>query len=388
MRILIAADAPCDPDSGAAGTTYQVSNELKKLGYEVDNIWANDLPHKIKHWNLHYLLELPNAYVGVIKNKLKQRKKYDVIQISQPHCFLAAKYARKHLPNTILIHRSHGLELNAERALKPFIEKEKADIRSYGRKMLSRAMSFLLERHSHLAFKYCDGHIVASEQDREFLIGEFHVDPERIKVIVEGVPDLFINTPVKPLTPDRHKKLLFIGQFAFFKAPHILANIINQVLKLKSDIVMTWVCDQEHHNHVRELLDPKIQERVNLLPWMSQEKLIPVYDEHGIFLLTTLFEGSAKVHLEAMARGLCVISSKVAAMRDTIKNGENGFLVRAGAANEFTNRTLELLEDFALAKSVSQKAIITAQRCSCKDNVKESVEFYTKLLEKKKKVNE
>jgi len=328
MKILIAHDVPPDPNLGASGAVYQMSKSLQKLGHEVDNIWADDLPHRIKHGNLHYLLELPTAYVKVIKKRLKEGKNYDVIQISQPHCFLAAKYVRKYLSKTILIHQSHGIELNVEKVVKPFIDKEKVDKRNYIKKVVSKIIGFLLARHSYLAAKYCDGTLVLSSLDRDFLINELNVSSERIAFIPHGTPDLFIEGPIKQFTHPRHKKILYVGQFAFVKGPHILARIINKILKNKPEAVMTWVCHQKHHNKVRKLLDRNIKNRICLLPWMSQENLIKIYDEHGIFILPSLFEGSGLVHLEAMSRGLCIISSAVGEMGDNIKHGENGFLDR------------------------------------------------------------
>ena len=51
------ADVAANPDSGAAGTEYQTVDALRRMGYEVDTVWADSLPHKISHWNFHYLVE-------------------------------------------------------------------------------------------------------------------------------------------------------------------------------------------------------------------------------------------------------------------------------------------------------------------------------------------
>ena len=43
MKILVGADVPPDPNSGAAGTVYQTNAALRELGHDVDEIWANDI---------------------------------------------------------------------------------------------------------------------------------------------------------------------------------------------------------------------------------------------------------------------------------------------------------------------------------------------------------
>jgi len=383
MRILIAHDVLPDPNLGASGAVYQMSKSLQKLGHKVDNIWADDLPHRIKHGNLHYLLELPTAYVKVIKKRLKEGKNYDVIQISQPHCFLAAKYVRKHLSKTILIHQSHGVELNVERTLKPFIDKERINGRNNIKRIASRILSVLLARHSRLAAKYCDGTLVPSSMDRDFLINELNVSPERIAFIPHGAPALFIESPTKQFTEFRQKKILYVGQFAFIKGPHILARMINTLLEKRPEIIMSWVCNEKHHCKVRELLQPNIQQRVSLLPWMDQEKLISLYDEHGLFIFTSLYEGFGKVFLEAMSRGLCIIASDCGGMQDIINDGENGFLAPIGDIDTFVKITMNLLDNFSLAEKISKKAVITAQKYTWERNAKESVAFYKKLLKLK-----
>ena len=90
MRILVGAAVPSNPNSGAAGTVFHINKTLRELGHEVDEIWAPDIKRKIQHGNLHYLLELPCAYRNAVRERTETRQ-YDVIQLSQPHAFLAAK---------------------------------------------------------------------------------------------------------------------------------------------------------------------------------------------------------------------------------------------------------------------------------------------------------
>ena len=56
LKILMMADLPPNADSGAAGTEYQTMEALRRLGHEVDAVWADSLPHRIGHGNLHYCL--------------------------------------------------------------------------------------------------------------------------------------------------------------------------------------------------------------------------------------------------------------------------------------------------------------------------------------------
>ena len=95
LRILTVADFPPNPDSGAAGTVFATNVALRGLGHEVDEIWSDQLgPRKIAHGNLHSLVEQPQACRREVI-KATANKKYDVIMISQPQGYLAAKAMRK-----------------------------------------------------------------------------------------------------------------------------------------------------------------------------------------------------------------------------------------------------------------------------------------------------
>ena len=65
---------------------------------QVDEIWAEALGRRIEHGNLHYLFELPWAYRREVR-KACARQTYDVIELNQPHAYLASQ---DH-------HRQHGV---------------------------------------------------------------------------------------------------------------------------------------------------------------------------------------------------------------------------------------------------------------------------------------
>ena len=54
--------------------------------------------------------------------------------------------------------------------------------------------------------------------------------------------------------------------------------------------------------------------------------LISTYDSFNFFFLTSLWEGTPKVVVEAMARGLIVIAPRLGGLHHTIINNYNGFL--------------------------------------------------------------
>ncbi|KAF5437525.1 Glycosyltransferase involved in cell wall bisynthesis, partial [Candidatus Methanophagaceae archaeon] len=67
-----------------------------------------------------------------------------------------------------------------------------------------------------------------------------------------------------------------------------------------------------------------------------------LYRECDIYVQPSIVEPYGIAVLEAMACGKPVIGAKVGGMRDTIKDGETGFLVEPGSPNELAEAILKM----------------------------------------------
>lgn len=380
MKILLMADVIANPDSGAAGTEYQTANALQRLGHEVDAVWADTLPHKISHGNFHYLAELPFAYRRVMLERM-QHARYDVVHVNQPHGYLAAKALNANENRPVFVHRSHGLELRVSRELEKWQKKhQQVETRPWLRRQASRIVMPLLERHSREVAKYADGHIVSASECSQFLIDELGVPAKRIAVIPQAAPFVYLDRAAPPMTKERLSRLLFVGQYAYFKAPMIVASVINQIVKLDNDVKATWVTSKSAHSAVTELLSESARRRVTLLDWMTQEELIKIYDNHGVFLFPSFFEGFGKVFMEAMARGLCVVAANNSGARDIINHEKNGLLVPTGDVSKMTQTSIDLFKSFGRAQLISQQAAERAREYSWHRVALETAAFYESLI--------
>jgi glycosyltransferase involved in cell wall biosynthesis len=297
-----------------------------------------------------------------------RKVRYDVLHVDQPNGWLAAKSKP---PDAVFVHRSHGLALRAERVLSPWRAR-------YGppQHLANRLVAGLMARHSRLIAAYADGHIVSCRDDAEFLEKELGVPAYRIGLIPQAPPELFTTREAPPMTPERLRRVLYVGQFAFFKAPMIVAATIRQLAETRCDLRFTWLCSRVHHADVRNLLG---NTPVDLVDWMDAEKLIDVYDAHGSLLFPSFFEGFGKVFLEAMSRGLCVVSSNVGGARDVIESGVSGVLVPPGNADAFASAVLSLVADPHHAARMSATAASVARTYTWERVARETAAFYASL---------
>lgn len=380
MKILFMADVPPDKNSGAAGTEYQTIEAIRALGHDVDTVWADQLPHRITHGNLHYLLELPFAYRRQALARLEQQH-YDVLHVNQPHGYLAARAVRKLNRKTAFIHRSHGLESRGHREMSFWLETYGKENRTQLRSGVSNLMALAMSHNCRSISRYADGHIVSCTMCRDFLVEQLKVTPARIAVVPQAPTAAFVGRSPAAMTPERLKRILYVGQFVIQKAPMILAGVFNRLSRLNPELEFTWVCSKQHHEEARSLVDDHARDRLTLLDWMQQDRLLEVYDQHGLFLFPSFFEGFGKVFLEAMSRGLCVVAADNGGAHDVISNGLDGLLTPTGDASAMTRECQRLISDPQEAIRMSRAAAETARGYTWARVARETVAFYENRLD-------
>lgn len=364
------ADVFPDPNTGASGTEVATIEALRLMGHSIVPLWRDSFPHRIAHGNLHYLLELPWAMEAAVK-KACLSENYDAVVMNQPHGFRAARWLRSHPMRPIGVHKSHGLETLVNKVRREWSFSISAKPKSALRSFLSRGMERLLARHMKLTACFFDGHIVSASLCKNHLMEEYGVSSERIAIIPQAVVADFLECPLEKWTRERAQRLLHVGQLADVKGYHVLARAWNYLSARDNNLRLTWVCALEHHDLAAALLTPSARLRTTFLPWMPRTALREVYDRHGIFLFPSYFEGFGKVFLEAMSRGLCVISTAQGGSRDILREGENGFLIPVGDERALAEAAWKVTREGAAAAAIGLRAAATAKQFTWERTAKE-----------------
>ncbi|RMG45458.1 MAG: glycosyltransferase, partial [Acidobacteria bacterium] len=72
---------------------------------------------------------------------------------------------------------------------------------------------------------------------------------------------------------------------------------------------------------------------------------VPLYREVDIFVLTSDWEGTPNVILEAMASGLPVVATRVGGVPEIVQHGETGFLVDPEDEDGMVDAILTLIKN-------------------------------------------
>ena len=381
MRFLVVYNGPLNPNGGSSGTVWQTNEALRGLGHHVDVITENDIERSVRHHNLHYSIELPHRLLQATKRRLRSSS-YDVILISQPYGYLVGKWLRARGGDTVYLHRSHGHELAVSHQLASWTD-ALGEKRSYGRRLASRLLALRLNRQARLALKYADGTIVPSSFDRDFLIRSERADPARVRSIFHASVPSYLAAPTRPYTRERHQRLLYVGNFTRVKGGDLLWEVGTAVLRKFPSLSLTIVTNQSDHSKTIAGFGADVVGRIHAREWVTQEALMDIYDQHGLQIIPSRYEGASKAHYEGMSRGLGMVCSSIGAMSDSITSGKDGLLVPPGDAEGFVNALSQLVENYDMACEVAAKARLRALDFDWQKTAAEIVVYASELISQK-----
>jgi glycosyltransferase involved in cell wall biosynthesis len=358
LRILTIAALDRNPQGGAAGTIISCNEALRDLGHVVDEVWNNSLPQRrIRHHNLYSLLEKPKAFADVVSQLASNH--YDAIVVQEPQGFKVPAVLRSGGHRAAVVTLSQGIEKRIFPILAQWRHKLKASHQESPRSILSPLMNRLLNRHWSKVCQLCDGFLIVNEDDRTFLLEQQQVASSKVHLWKSGLDPAFRENRL-PLTEERLHRIIYVGQTAFYKFPRLIIDAVSSILEAHDTATFTWITHSDHHHELLNRFPDTIRDRVKFMPWMDLGSLIRQLDRHGIMLFPTIVEGFGRAALEAMSRGICVVSSRSSGMQDYIQDGKNGFLRDVGDTHAFVNTAQRLLEDFSLSEQISNAAAVTA----------------------------
>ena len=140
-------------------------------------------------------------------------------------------------------------------------------------------------------------------------------------------------------------KIAFVGRISEEKGPDIFCSISAAFKNRKFHLYG----DGKERDHLEE----KYQEQGNVI-FHGFRDMSKEWDDIELLIITSRFEGLPLAALEAMARGIPVISSRVGAMCNLINQGVNGWLVEVGDINAYA-KYIEHWSDFSLEEKMKMK---------------------------------
>ncbi|WLQ14631.1 glycosyltransferase [Hahella aquimaris] len=179
-----------------------------------------------------------------------------------------------------------------------------------------------------LCFKCSDAIVFVSQglklrYDKEYpeYCNKFHFIPNGVSTF-DGIPE-------------KKKEMQIITVGSLIPRKDIKVQLEAAKLLLEEGLGFKWliVGGGEQLESIRSFISRNsMEDHVELLGELPHHEVLRLYSESQIFVLSSLLEGRPNVVVEAMAAGLCVISTDILAVKDVITDGDNGLLFPCGDA--------------------------------------------------------
>ena len=232
--------------------------------------------------------------------------------------------------------------------------------------------------------------IVVSHFLKRELINWYHLNPDLIRVIHNGVDIYRFNPNVKggrvreAYSVGDAPLVTFIGRLAPYKGPQFLLEAIPQVLQEVPDTRFMFVgqarFDVPRVSYI--LQNQKIRKAVVFTGYVDDELLPEFYASCDVFCYPSLFEGFGLTPAEAQAAGKPVVAFKTCALPEVVQDGVTGLLVPPRDSSSLAKAIVRLLRDTELRKRMGTQAGIDAKRkFSWENAARNTIAVYKEALE-------
>lgn len=160
-------------------------------------------------------------------------------------------------------------------------------------------------------------------------------------------------------------RLVWLRTFHHIYNPQLAARVLARLVQTYPDARLTMVGPDKGDGSLE--LTRRTAEELGVANRITYAGLVPkagvpeLLAEGDIFLNTTNADNAPVSVTEAMACGLCVVSTNVGGLPDLVTDGEDGLLVPRGDAAAMASAVERILDDPELAARLSSGARYTAE---------------------------
>jgi len=242
-----------------------------------------------------------------------------------------------------------------------------------------------------MVLKNCDICTVNSNATKNELIRRFPEFKNKIRIIPMGVDVNFFNRKnVKNKFKEyKHNKIiLFVGRLSEQKGIQYLIKSIPSINKKIKNIKLLIVGEGAYKRGLMKIIKKlNLINEVEFKGALPRNELTDYYNLADAVVMPSLAgkagtEGQGLVLLEAMTCGKAVIGTDIGGIKDIIKDGKNGLLVKQKDSTELANKIVNLINDSKLRKRIERNGKKFAIKNYSWQNIVKQFEITYQMLTK------
>lgn len=226
--------------------------------------------------------------------------------------------------------------------------------------------------------------LACSDSEKEMGINTVGYRHDKALVWANSVPMPVTEGNSEATKENKYKYICFIGRPCFQKNLMLMAEIANKVHKKHPEIGF-MVLGVGHYSPDLEAVRQKIEclklnDCIKLVPWVSHREAMRYVSNAMFYISTSRYEGLPLSVIEAMALGKCIVATDVPGNNDCVNNGVNGFLVQQDDVNMFSEKCIELIEDYKLRELLGHNSkLMFEEKFLIDSRIKELENIYNDL---------
>ena len=187
------------------------------------------------------------------------------------------------------------------------------------------------------ALEMADALIAVSEETKEDVLTHFDVDPDKVKVIYNGInlQEYVVTEATSTLEEygiDQDKPfVLFVGRITRQKG---IVHLVNAIKYIDPDTQIVLCAGAPDTPEIAKEMEDSVKAvkevRDNVI-WidimLEKEQVIQLYSHANVFCCPSIYEPFGIINIEAMACETAVVASAVGGIKEVVVDGETGILV-------------------------------------------------------------
>lgn len=215
----------------------------------------------------------------------------------------------------------------------------------------------------YIGAKFFDKIITLTEEDKRKYPVLYNIDKGKVGNIYNWMDYISIDNYKYDVN---YKRLITVGRFASQKGYDYLSKVAVSVLIKHSD--WQWDIYGSGEDSIKRELEMELEKggvksQVNFIGNVKGTENI--YPNHGIYVMTSRYEGLPLVLLEAKQYGLPIVSFDCpTGPAEIILDGENGYLINNFNIEEMSNKINKLIENEKLREAFSKNSMKGTEKFS------------------------
>jgi len=189
--------------------------------------------------------------------------------------------------------------------------------------------------------------VVLGVADRDFVVSEIGVDPDRVTVVPNAVPAPQQRRQFVSRQQPVH--ILFLGNPSRRKGVHdLIAALAMKPLRNLEWRITIAGGGADIATFREQASAAGLSDRVSFTGWVNRATTTALLESADIVTLPSYAEGMAMSVLEGMSYGLCIVCTPVGSLKDVIEDEVTGLLVQPGEVDRLSKSLIRAVSDPAL----------------------------------------